>query len=128
MSVSRNLDTLTLKQLLKEQAAVLKAIEHKVEEAEKAKPTLEAEAVTLINSLVTKMGLPPAKAAVAIQFPQNGNGAHKAAKAKGRKHKIAIKFRNPAKPTETWSGRGRPARWLTALEKAGHARSEYAVR
>ena len=106
-------ETLTLKQLLKAQQDVATAIVRKVEQAEKAAPTLEAEAVTLINKLVSKMGLPPAKSAVAVSFPQNGNGSHKA-KARGRKPKIAIKYRNPSKPTETWSGRGRPARWLTA--------------
>jgi DNA-binding protein H-NS len=25
---------------------------------------------------------------------------------------VAVKFRNPKNPSETWSGRGRPARWL----------------
>ena len=133
MSVPRSLDTLTLKQLLKEQVALSKAIERRVEEAEKSAPTLEAEAVTLINSLVAKMGFPPAKTAVSVSFPQNGNGAHKAptTKAKGRKPrkgKIAIKYRNPSNPAETWSGRGRPARWLAALEKQGNKRDQYAVR
>ena len=131
MSTVPNYEGMTLKQLSKIQTDVAAAMVRKVEQAEKAAPTLESEAVTLINKLVSKMGLPPAKSAVAVSFPQNGNGngAHKAAKAKSkRRSKIAIKYRNPNKPTETWSGRGRPARWLAALEKQGHQRSEYAVR
>lgn len=38
----------------------------------------------------------------------------------------APKYRNPD-TGETWSGRGRPARWLTELEAKGHKRQEFAV-
>jgi DNA-binding protein H-NS len=31
----------------------------------------------------------------------------------GARSSVAVKFRNPKNPSETWSGRGRPARWLT---------------
>jgi DNA-binding protein H-NS len=30
----------------------------------------------------------------------------------GGRSSVAVKFRNPKNPSETWSGRGRPARWL----------------
>ena len=129
MSTVPNYEGMTLKQLSKIQTDVAAAMVRKVEQAEKAAPTLEAEAVTLINKLVSKMGLPPAKSAVAVSFPQNGNGAHKAAKPKSRKRsKIAIKYRDPANAQNTWSGRGRPAKWLAALEKQGNKRETYAVR
>jgi DNA-binding protein H-NS len=36
-----------------------------------------------------------------------------------------VKFRSPS--GETWAGRGRPPRWLTALEAEGKARSDFAV-
>lgn len=39
---------------------------------------------------------------------------------------VAVKYRNPA-TGETWSGRGRPARWLTQLEAQGRKREEFAV-
>jgi DNA-binding protein H-NS len=32
---------------------------------------------------------------------------------------VATKFANPADPMETWTGRGRQPRWLTAKLKAG---------
>ena len=35
------------------------------------------------------------------------------------------KYRNP-KTGETWSGRGRPARWITELEAKGRKRQEFA--
>jgi DNA-binding protein H-NS len=34
------------------------------------------------------------------------------APANGGRGRAAVKFRNPKNPSETWSGRGRPARWL----------------
>ena len=40
-------------------------------------------------------------------------------KMAGRRKSPAPKYRNPA-TGETWSGRGRPARWLTELEARGH--------
>ena len=36
------------------------------------------------------------------------------------------KYRNP-ETGETWSGRGRPARWITELEAKGRKRDEFAV-
>lgn len=41
---------------------------------------------------------------------------------------VPVKYRDPKDPTNTWSGRGRPARWLAAYMKAGHKREEYLVR
>jgi DNA-binding protein H-NS len=38
----------------------------------------------------------------------------------------AAKYRNP-KTGETWSGRGRPAKWVTDLEAEGRTRQEFAV-
>lgn len=47
-------------------------------------------------------------------------------KAAGRKlGAVPVKFRSPN--GETWAGRGRPPRWLTALEAEGKARSDFAV-
>jgi DNA-binding protein H-NS len=38
----------------------------------------------------------------------------------------AAKYRNPA-AGETWSGRGRPAKWITELEAKGHKREKFAI-
>ncbi len=45
---------------------------------------------------------------------------------KGRKGKgsVAIKYRDPQNPENTWSGRGRMPRWMTAATKAGKAKKE----
>ena len=54
-------------------------------------------------------------------------GAGKLAPApKGGKTQLAAKYRNP-KTGETWSGRGRPARWLVELEAQGRKREELAI-
>ena len=52
-------------------------------------------------------------------------------KAAGKKAYVAgsgspAKYRNP-ETGETWSGRGRPARWITELEAKGRKRDEFAV-
>lgn len=40
---------------------------------------------------------------------------------------VPVKYRNPQNSRETWSGRGRPARWLQAYINAGRKREEFAV-
>jgi len=42
--------------------------------------------------------------------------------------KAEPKYRNPANPSETWSGRGRQPRWLGALIQAGKAPSEFLIK
>jgi DNA-binding protein H-NS len=37
------------------------------------------------------------------------------------------KYRNPNEPSETWSGRGKRPRWLTAALKTGHTIEEFVI-
>ena len=46
---------------------------------------------------------------------------------RGKRGKVPVMYRHP-KTGETWSGRGRPARWVAAAEKAGHKRAEFLVK
>ena len=46
---------------------------------------------------------------------------------KGGKGQTDVKYRHPKDPSLTWSGRGRPSRWLTDLIAEGHKRDEFAV-
>ncbi len=39
--------------------------------------------------------------------------------------KVAAKYRNPADPEKTWTGRGVMPTWLQALINEGHDRSEF---
>jgi DNA-binding protein H-NS len=61
-----------------------------------------------------------------------GNGRLQAAKKArvraGRKPgKVAPKYRNP-KTGETWSGRGRTARWIVEAEREGKSRDRFLIR
>ena len=41
--------------------------------------------------------------------------------------KVAIKYRNPKDPSQTWTGRGRMPRWMAAELAAGRSREKFAV-
>src|SRR5262245_53732784 len=46
-------------------------------------------------------------------------------RGRGRsKGKVAAKYRDPKNPENTWTGRGRTPRWLTAATKGGKAKKE----
>jgi DNA-binding protein H-NS len=42
--------------------------------------------------------------------------------------RVYPKYRNPKEPSETWSGRGKQPRWLTAALKTGHSIEEFVIR
>src|SRR5262249_25526883 len=46
---------------------------------------------------------------------------------RGKRGKVPAMYKNP-KTGESWSGRGRAARWIVAAEKAGHKRTEFLVK
>jgi DNA-binding protein H-NS len=41
--------------------------------------------------------------------------------------KVAIKYRNPDDPRQTWSGRGRQPRWLAALTLQGRRLEDFRI-
>jgi DNA-binding protein H-NS len=43
---------------------------------------------------------------------------------RGRKGTVAAKYRDPQNPANTWSGRGRMPRWMTAAMKGAKAKRE----
>ena len=69
-----------------------------------------------------------------------GNGSTRAAtpaaaapkvrkSAKGRKlGKVAPKYRNPANPKETWTGRGKHPRWMAALIAKGKKADDFLIK
>jgi DNA-binding protein H-NS len=42
--------------------------------------------------------------------------------------RVYPKYQNPNEPSETWSGRGKQPRWLTAALKTGHTIEEFVIR
>ena len=41
--------------------------------------------------------------------------------------RVFPKYRNPAKPSETWAGRGKQPRWLTAQLKSGKKLDDFLI-
>ncbi|MBH1664534.1 H-NS histone family protein [Stenotrophomonas maltophilia] len=41
--------------------------------------------------------------------------------------KVAPKYRNPANPNETWTGRGRQPKWMAALVQAGKSPTDFLI-
>jgi DNA-binding protein H-NS len=42
--------------------------------------------------------------------------------------RVFPKYRNPAKPSETWAGRGKQPRWLIAQLRAGRKLDDFRIR
>ncbi len=45
-------------------------------------------------------------------------------RGKGRNGSVAVKYRDPQNPSNTWTGRGRMPRWMAAALKGGKAKKE----
>jgi len=41
--------------------------------------------------------------------------------------KVDPKYRNPDDPTQTWTGRGMPPKWMQALISSDHDKSEFEI-
>ena len=114
-----DLDGMTVQQL----TALIAAAEAKRRERrEGAVAALRAE----MERKAAELGIPtselfPPAAQRAATEP--GRRARKPRSDAGAKR--AAKYRGPG--GETWSGRGRTPRWLTALEAEGRSRTEFAV-
>ncbi|MGO4222686.1 H-NS family nucleoid-associated regulatory protein [Lysobacter sp. TAF61] len=106
-----------------------------INQAKKRKTTLnKRKPIATVRSKLTQL----AKAegySIAELFgggapPRSARPAAKAAPKKPRKPmgKVAPKYRNPASPTETWTGRGKQPRWLAALTATGRHLDEFLIR
>ena len=74
---------------------------------------LRATSQTLGVSIPELLGLP---------------GAPSASTRKERKKRVARpKYQHPDDPTQTWSGRGKPPRWLQDLIEAGANKDNYLI-
>ena len=101
-----------------QQKGALGQIQDRHDQSRSAKRTeLEKQLAALGYGAPKRRGRPPAKA--------NGGG-NGATRRKGSKGKVKAKYRDP-KTNETWSGRGRMARWLKSKEDAGEKIEKYLV-
>jgi len=101
-----NVDKLPLKELLDLDSRVKKAI---ITAREREKSEVRQEMIALAQ----RRGL-----SITEVFG-SGRG--------GKGGKVAVKYRNPDNPDDTWTGRGRQPKWLVAALKKGAKIDEFAV-
>ena len=107
---SVNVDKMSLKELLDLEAKIEKAIASaRDRERAEIKQKIEAIVQTSGFSLSDLFGV-----------------GRPASSTKGRS--VAVKFINPENRSETWTGRGRKPRWLTAKLDKGAKMEDFAVR
>ena len=120
-AIPKNLDTLSFKQLTALETQIHNLKNQKHDAAVREVQAAEAKAMTAMSQKLAQMaaerGLKPE---TVPQFTSQ-NGQHKGRKGVKAKAKIAPKYRNPDKPEETWTGRGRQPRWMTASGKQPEA-------
>ena len=117
MSIS--LEGLSVKQL----AALAQQAKKRADALKKRKPI--AVVRKEVTALARKHGYTLAEL-VGGAGSGGGKATAKSAAKVGKRAKVAPKYRNPAKPTETWAGRGQPPRWLAAELKKGRKLQDFA--
>ena len=129
VTIPRNLETLSLEQIAKFESDLVRIRERKYQELKTELAGMASAFAQRASGFAAKHGVKAADVPVVVMPSSNGNGAHKVKTAKTRKakHAIPVKYRDPANPQNVWSGRGRPARWLATMEKAGRKRDEFRV-
>jgi DNA-binding protein H-NS len=119
-AVAVDLDRMSVQQL----TALIEAAEAKRrDKSEEAKAALRTE----VERKAAELGI-----SVGDLFVQPDQRAPVEQKARGRRPRSDAGTKPPAKyrdpeTGETWSGRGRPPRWLAAREAEGKRREEFAV-
>ena len=78
----------------------------------------KAEGYTLEELFGAGGGARTAKAATAKPGPRAGK----------KLGKVAPKYRNPANPKETWTGRGKHPRWMAALVAKGKKAEDFLIK
>ena len=58
---------------------------------------------------------------------QGGKGLRKIGSGFGPRGPVAVKYRNPENPAETWAGRGLRPKWLTAAVKGGKSVDDFLI-
>jgi DNA-binding protein H-NS len=106
---SPNFDKMSLKELLDIEVRLQKAIAS-------AKNRERAAVKEKVQNLLNNAGL---SAEELFGSRKGGRG--------GKGGKVAPKYRNPDNPTETWTGRGRQPRWLSAKLSKGGKLADYTI-
>jgi DNA-binding protein H-NS len=91
------------------------------------KSKMAAYGITVEDLGARKRPIRGRKTKAVVPKPARKQGKTKAFEVGKERKPVAIKYRN-GETGETWSGRGKPPRWLAAAEAAGRKREEFAVK
>jgi DNA-binding protein H-NS len=103
----------------------LEVIQRKIKELQAQAEKLrheEKRGVRQLRTLLRKFKLGPADIKVALDGGSRSRGI---SKLRGRK--IKPKYRNPAKKSETWTGRGRMPLWMAGQVKKGKKPADFLI-
>src|ERR1700686_3305387 len=74
----------------------------------------------ITSALASRIGAEKTKIEQRLQHLQSDHRSNVTPQRERRPYpQVFPKYRNPAKPEETWAGRGKQPRWLTAQLKSG---------
>lgn len=130
MTALLNLESMSYQALSKLEVqittAMIKRYEKDTAASREKEAQLEAQQVALRQKVAAMAA--DLNAATTKVFGKPAVPTHKAnGRGKGHTSAVAIKYRDPKNSENTWSGRGRAARWLAQYEKAGRKRDEFLV-
>jgi len=78
--------------------------------------------------LASKIAAEKAKLEKRLQQLQSGGSSSESARRERRPYpQVFPKYRNPDRPAETWAGRGKQPRWLTARLKSGKKLDDFRI-
>lgn len=112
-----------------QQAKIEKEISKLQKQAAALQDRRRKPAIASIVKSMREYGITPDEIAAAYGSPKTARGGKRkaAAGANGAaKRAVAPKYRHP-ETGETWSGRGKPPRWLAAAEAAGASRESFYI-
>ncbi len=126
-SVPRNLSAMSYGDLskLEQQIAALKNKQFEAAQAKIAEKGNELSAK--LAKFARDLGIPPQNVpTITVAHNGNGHGAPRKGKtprtqAAKKPSTVAVKYRDPANPTNTWTGRGMTPRWITKSGKQKEA-------
>jgi DNA-binding protein H-NS len=104
-----NYDKMSLKELLEHEARINKAIVA-------ARRNEFTQARQKVIAMAESLGFKIEELTSSTRAPKRMNGS-----------KVAVKYRNKDNPEETWTGRGRQPKWLTAKLAKGAKLSDFAI-
>jgi len=110
-----------------EQQRIEREIARLQKRAEALQQKQRAPAITQIVRTMREYGITPDDIAAAFNKGSRARtAAAKTVKPTAPKKAIAPKYRDPA-TGNTWTGRGKPPRWLSDAEQAGTSRSHFLI-